>query len=293
VTVFAVTGANGKLGSALVEHYAGLHQVHAIARDMPTGLSANARGYAVGPLSGMTDFSEALSGVDAVVHCAALTWVDPATGTEAAFQTVNVDATQRLGEQAAAAGCKRIVYVSSLTVNGKHSDKRPFRADDVPAPESAYSKSKFEAEQVLRAIAEKSDLEVVVIRPPRIVWPDLTGNLAMMAKLISRGIPLPFGMLTRNARDNLSSQKLLSELVRHSVEREAVGKTILLTDGKPMSTKELAIWLGERVGRKPILLPVPESILRLIVNSMPQRLLGKLNRKELLDELTRDLVVQN
>jgi nucleoside-diphosphate-sugar epimerase len=287
-----VTGANGKLGRALVEHFVASGQgVHAAARAMPVGLPEGATGFAVGPLSSATDWRAALSDVATVIHCAALTWIDPEATDQTGFQTVNVDATERLARRAAESGVKRLVYISSLTVNGKHSGAQPFRHDDVPNPGSPYSRSKWDAEQALRRIEAETGLEIVVVRPPRIIWPELTGNLALMAKLIKRGIPLPFGLLDKNVRDNISAVNLVEAIARCAAEPEAAGKTQLVSDGTPMSTRALAVWLGERVGRKAKLLPVPERLLRLLITVVPRRLLGSLNRKEMLDELVLDLKI--
>jgi nucleoside-diphosphate-sugar epimerase len=287
-----VTGANGKLGRALVEHFVASGQgVHAVARSMPGDLPDGANGFAVGPLSPATDWSAALSGVATVIHCAALTWVDPEATDQTGFQTVNVDATERLARQAAESGVKRLVYISSLTVNGKHSGAQPFRHDDEPNPGSPYSRSKWDAEQALRRIEAETGLEIVVVRPPRIIWPELTGNLALMAKLIKKGVPLPFGLLDKNARDNVSAKTLVGAVAKVSVDPAAAGKTLLVSDGNPMSTRALAVWLGERVGKKAKLVPVPVSVLRLLITAIPQRFLGKLNRKEMLDELVLDLKV--
>lgn len=287
----AVTGANGKLGRALVADFAATGPVHAIARVKPENLPENATGFGVGVLNEATDFSSALGGVTTLVHCAALTWMDPANPNQSGFTTVNVDATRALAQQAVATGAKRIVFISSMTVNGKHSNGQPFRAEDPPNPQSVYSRTKWEAEQVLRAMEATHGIEVIVIRPPRIIWPELSGNLAVMAKLIGKGIPLPFGRLDKNARDNVTSDRLVAEIVRAASDPAAAGKTLLLSDGRPMSTRALCLWLGERVGRKPILLPIPAGLLRVIVNMIPQQLVGKLNRKELLDELPLDLRV--
>jgi nucleoside-diphosphate-sugar epimerase len=289
-----VTGANGKLGRALVEHFVASGQgVHAVARSMPVDLPEGATGFAVGPLSSATDWSAALSGVTTVIHCAALTWIDPEAADQSGFQTVNVDATERLARQAAESGVKRLVYISSLTVNGKHSGAQPFRHDDVPNPGSPYSRSKWDAEQALRRIEAETGLEIVVVRPPRIIWPELTGNLALMAKLIKKGVPLPFGLLDKNTRDNVSAETLVGAVAKVSVDPAAAGKTLLVSDGNPMSTRALAVWLGEKVERKTKLLPVPELMLRLGMRIIPQIFLGKLNRSEMIDELTLNLRIES
>lgn len=286
-----ITGANGKLGRALIAHLASTQPVHAAARAMPMDLPPGVRGFAVGPLNDGTDWAAALAGVTAVIHCAALTWVAPETGNEGDFKTVNVDATVRLARQAVTAGVARFVYVSSLTVNGKHSGARPFRHDDLPDPQSTYSKTKWEAEQALRAIGKETGLEVVIVRPPRIIWPELSGNLRQLAGLIRRGIPLPFGALNRNARDNVSAPNLVALIAAATEHPGAAGETFLASDGDPLSTRALLLRLGRHVGRPARLVPVPQAMLRAIIAVAPQRLRGRLSATELADELMRDLRV--
>ena len=107
-----------------------------------------------------TNWSEALAGINAVVHCAARVHimneasVDPLT----AFREVNVKGAACLVEQAVDSGVKRFVFISSVKVNGESTTKHPFKADDTPAPEDPYGISKWEAEQVLRSIADKTEL---------------------------------------------------------------------------------------------------------------------------------------
>lgn len=246
---------------------------------------------AVGPLTGATDWRLALEGVDTIVHCAALTWVDSKRGDPTQFHVVNVDATRSLAEQAVDTGVKRLVYISSLTVNGRHSGERPFRHDDVPNPTTEYSRTKWRAEQVLREIEGRSGLEVVVIRPPRVIWPELSGNLALMAKLIAKGVPLPFGMLSKNARDNVSAENLVQAILRAATVPAAAGQTLLVSDDDPLSTSELTKRLGARVGRPPRLVPVPEVLLRVALGLVPKQLLGRLDTAEMLIELTQNLQV--
>lgn len=288
-----ITGANGKLGRALMDALAKTGTVRGAARTMPERLAQGMQGVAVGALQGDMDWRPALDGVDTIIHCAALTWVDSTSGDRTQFRIVNVDATRTLAEQAAEAGAKRLVYISSLTVNGKHSGECPFRHDDVPNPASEYSCSKWQAEQVLREIERRTGLEVVVIRPPRIIWAELSGNLALMAKLIAKGIPLPFGMLTKNARDNVSAENLVQAILRAASVPAAAGKTLLVSDNDPLSTSELTKRLGAKVGRPPRLLPVPEALLRLTLKLAPKQLLGKLDSDEMLAELTRNLQVDS
>ena len=283
-----VTGANGRLGRTLVATLAQQgFPVRAAARHQIADLPSSVDGVALGALDGQTDWRQALAGVDTVIHCASLTWVQASDGKEA-LRRANVDAVVRMSAMAGDLGVRRIVYVSSISVNGKHNTSGPFRHDDAPNPESDYSQSKLDAEIALRASLVP---EVVIVRPPRIIWPDLSGNLAFMGKLIAKGIPLPFGLLDHNRRDNIRASNLISALILSATCPAAAGHTFLVSDQQPLSTRELAIHIGDMQGRKPILLPVPGFLLRAIVFLLPQSFLGKLDARGILDELTRDLCI--
>ncbi len=246
-------------------------------------------GVELGPLNGATDWSTALEGVSCVVHCASLTWVAPDDPAPESFHEANAVAAENLARQAAAAGVKRIVYVSSVSVNGKHSGAAPFRADDPSNPQSVYSESKRDAEDALHRVSADTGIEVVIVRPPRILWPEPGGNVATLAALVRKGVPLPFGSLTRNARDNVSAHNLISLIERCIDAPAAAGQTYLVSDGTPFSTRDFLIEIGRMVGRKPRLIPVPEAVLRTAMALVPKPLLGKLSVGALFEELTCDL----
>lgn len=284
-----VTGAAGRLGAALSS---ALEQrgwaVHRAARN------PERQGYiGVGTIGPDTSWERALDGVEAVVHCAALTWLADGTPEEqeAAFQRANRHGTAALARQAADAGIRRFVLISSATVNGRSSGRDVFRADDPPNPDSAYSRSKRDAEADLFAIAQSVQMDAVAIRPPRIIWPQLSGNLALLAKLVRLGVPLPFGSIDFNRRDNISPDSLI-DLAALSLEHPgAAGRVFLASDGTPFSTRELLVRIGKHVGRAPRLLPVPVPIVRSTVRAAPQRLLGRMTRAEMELELLGNLAL--
>ena len=287
-----VTGASGALGGKIIRDLAAEGRtMRGAARGDAPNLPDGARLFQIPEISGDTDWSEALAGADAVVHCAALTYLagESAEAALAAFRKVNRDGTLALARQAAAAGARRFVYISSATVNGRSSAARPFTSSDRPAPPTPYSRTKLEAEQGLHQVAAETGLEVAIIRPPRILWPEITGNLALLKRLIERGLPLPFGLVSRNRRDNVSPDSLVG-LVKVCLDHPAAaGRTFFVSDGEPLSTRELILRLGRKAGRKPRLVPVPPALLRLTIAAMPSRLLGRMNRREMADELLGNL----
>jgi nucleoside-diphosphate-sugar epimerase len=235
-------------------------------RRLPCIAPVNVRTLALGDLSEPFDWRGALAEAEAevVIHLAARVHVmkDNALDPLGEFRRVNVQATARLAEQAAAAGVRRLVYVSSIKVNGEATPLlRPFRADDPPHPMDPYGLSKWEAEQAVRQVGADSGLEVVVVRPPLVYGPGVRANFRSMMKWLHRGVPLPFGAIDNRrslvALDNLCD--LLATCARHSA---AAGQTFLAGDGVDLSTAELLERLGRALGRPARLVRVPVSILQ-------------------------------
>lgn len=283
-----VTGATGFLGRALVERLAGDgYAVRAAVRSDRGGWPEGVSPVVIGELSGSTDWSAAVDGVDCVVHCAARAHVLKETAADplTEFRRVNSDGAITLGRQAAKAGVRRLVFISSIGVNGAETCGRPFTAADVPAPHSPYAVSKLEAEQGLAAIATETGLELVTIRPPLVTGPDPKGNLATLRGALRRGLPLPFGLVTSNRRD-LVSLDVLCDLIETCIRHPAAaGRTLLVSDGRPVSTRRLLEDLAAAEGRRPRLLPVPPAILSALLG-----LVGKASlRTQLLGDLEVDI----
>lgn len=268
-----ITGASGFLGRAVVDHLASRdRKVRAAVRRDSGGWPEGVEAIPVGDLSGATDWSAALKGVDAVLHCAARAHVLNETAADplAGYRAVNTDATLALARQAAATGVRRFVFISSIGVNGSETHGEPFRHDDPPRPHSPYAVSKHEAEQGLRALAAETGLEMVVIRPPLIIGPEPKGNLATLERVIGKGLPLPFGLVTRNRRD-LVSRDTLCDLIEAAIDHPAAaGGTFLVSDGEPISTRTLLERMAASRGRSITLLPVPPALL-----ALPLKLVGK------------------
>jgi nucleoside-diphosphate-sugar epimerase len=260
-----VTGATGFVGRAVLSRLGrdGAYRALGSVRRRGVGDPDGVELVAVGELEADTNWAAALHGVDAVVHTAARVHVmrESATDPLAEFRRVNVAGTLALARQAAAAGVRRFVFVSSIKVNGEGTGpRRPYRADDPPAPVDPYGVSKLEAEQGLRLVAADSGMDVTIIRPVLVYGPGVKGNFLTMLKWIAAGVPLPLGRID-NARSLVALDNLVDLIVCCLDHPAAAGGTFLVSDGDDVSTTVLLRRLGEALRRPARLLPVPAGLL--------------------------------
>jgi len=220
----------------------------------------------VASLSASTDWTKALAGIDVVIHCAARVHVMNEVSESPAnlyFET-NVAGTEALADQAAKAGVKRFIFISSIKVNGESTGlDQPFTADDEPAPIDPYGISKRDAEKLLLNLANETEMEVVIIRPPLIYGPGVKANFETLIRSISRGTPLPLGAATHNRRSLLALGNLI-DLIHICLDHPgAMNQIFLASDGEDLSTAELARRIGLALGKKARLIYVPRWLVKL------------------------------
>ncbi|SIQ38587.1 UDP-glucose 4-epimerase family protein [Marinobacterium stanieri] len=208
-----------------------------------------------------TDFFEALSGQHVVIHTAARAHITTHNSLDplATFRTVNVDGTLNLARQAAKAGVKRFIFLSSIGVNGV-SNKAPFTVNDRPNPSEPYAQSKWEAEQGLVHIAEQTDMEVVIIRPPLVYGANAPGNFGRLVRWVEKGIPLPLGAV-HNQRTLVGLDNLV-DLIRVCIDHPAAANQVIFAgDDEDVSTTQILRGIAEGMGKSSRLIPVPEPLL--------------------------------
>lgn len=275
MTSVLVTGANGFIGGHLCRHLAesGYRVRASLRRAQQTALSGpHGVDYVVsGPVDETTDWRACLDGIDTIVHCAARVHVLRETSPDplAAFRQVNVAGTERLAQQAAAAGVRRFVLISSI---------------GAAVAQTPYQISKLEGESALFRVAGQTGLEAVVLRPPLTYGAGGPGYFRLLLKAVAHSIPLPFASI-RNRRSLLYVGNLV-DAARACIDHPAApGHVFPVSDGAPVSTPDLVRAMARAHRRRALLLPVPPSLLRLA-----GRLVG---RGVAVANLTGDLIVDD
>lgn len=284
MTNILITGANGFVGSALVLKLAEIEsaRIRIAVRKSTRILSKRVETFENLELAENTDWTEALKNIDVVIHCAARAHLlkDNANDPLTEFRKVNTAGTLCLARQAAVAGAKRFIFISSLGVNGAETFSKPFLADDTPRPHSPYAQSKFEAEKGLRELSQTTKMSVVIIRPPLVYGPNAPGNFGALTRIIKKRIPLPLGRLT-NKRSFVYLDNLIDLIALCIDHPNAANQTFLVSDDEDLSTTQLLKKKGDVFNKPVVLLPVPASILKVAAKAIgkdkvAQQLLGSL-----------------
>jgi len=283
-----ITGANGFVGGALCSEaiLRGFTVRGAIRSIADFQLDIEEKGLEkinIGDINANTDWCQALLDCDVVIHLAARVHImsDGADDPLAEFRLVNTAGSEHLARCAAASGVKRLVYVSSIKVNGEETTGTArFFEEDKPSPQDAYGISKWEAEQALFRVATETGLEVVIVRPPLVYGAGVKGNFSQMLRVVKWGIPLPF-LGVKNKRDLVYVGNLVDALIACTTHLGAAGNTYLVSDGEAVSTSDLLRGLAKAFGVPSRVFSCPSGLLKLAgaltgKSSQVERLLGSL-----------------
>ena len=217
-------------------------------------------------MSSTTGWSDALAGVQTVIHCAARVHVmrDHAQDPLTEFRRVNTLGTEILARAAAHCGVKRLVFLSSIRVNGENTlPDTPFDHPSPAKPQDPYAISKWEAEQALTRVAAETGLEIVVLRCPLVYGPGVKGNFLRLLQAVNHGIPLPLA-LARNRRSLIYLDNLTDAIATCLTHPAAAGKTYLMSDGEDVSTAELISRIAQALGKPSRLWPCPLGLMELV-----------------------------
>ncbi|WP_349304695.1 SDR family oxidoreductase [Pseudoalteromonas sp. BDTF-M6] len=278
-----ITGYSGFLGTHLLSRISDEHKVTLVGRSKPT---QNGFKYVHAQLNKEFNFSSSLLGCDVVIHAAARVHVmsEKESDPLSVFRELNTHATIKLATQAAEAGVKRFIFISSIKVNGESTTgRRPFSVQDDRAPEDPYGISKAEAEEQLLHISRDTGMEVVIIRPPLVYGEGGKGNFSSLMNFVKKGYPLPFRCIKSNKRSFVSVYNLV-DLINVCINHaKAANQVFLVSDNHDLSTAEMVALMATVQDKTNFTLPIPLWCYKIA---------GKvLNKKDVVERLIGSLQV--
>lgn len=240
----------------------------------------------VGDIDGNTEWSTCFNQpIDTVIHCAARVHVmnESAGDPLHAFRQVNVLGTIRLAEQAAQAGVRQFIYLSSVKVNGElTSPGTAFTEEDQAQASDPYGISKLEAEQALLALSKTTGMSVTIIRPPLVYGAGVGANFLSMLRWVQKQVPLPLANI-QNRRSLIYVGNLVDLIVTCIQNPAAHNQIFLASDDEDVSTSQLLQQAARALQVPSRLFPFPSSVLVFFA-----RLLGK---KSVTDRLCQSLQI--
>ncbi|MGM0565003.1 MAG: NAD-dependent epimerase/dehydratase family protein [Pseudomonadota bacterium] len=261
-----IAGSSGYIGRHLVQHLTG--QDRAVVSVSRNGQPVSSNTSLESPLA-VNDFSSESAwinllgtDIDCVVYAAGRAHLSgkAADDLEAYYQA-NCAGALALAKAFLAAGGRRFVYLSSVSVYGESADERALTEVSGTAPVGHYALSKYDAERQLHALLDGTATELVIVRPPMVYGPGAPGNFASLARLVKTGLPLPFAGID-NRRSFIAIDNLLTFLTLCIDHSSAGHNTFVVTEGPGVSTTVLSKIIAEALGQKPRLFYFPRLLIQ-------------------------------
>jgi nucleoside-diphosphate-sugar epimerase len=242
-----VTGGAGFLGSHLVElllEAGESPRVLVRPGDDVAALTAGDVDIRWGDLADPAAVASATRGVDRVLHCAARTgpWGPPEE-----YERVNVRGLETLVRTALAAGARRLVHVSSITVHG--NDVRGAADETAPLREepNPYSRSKVAGERLLERMVREEAAPVTILRPGWIYGPGDRASFARLAERVATGRMVVVGDGSNHlpliyVRDVARGILLAAEV------EQALGRSYVLVNDEPVTQQDFLDSIAAELG---------------------------------------------
>jgi len=205
------------------------------------------------------------------------------------YYSVNNDLTKKLFEEFIYSDAKIFIFLSSVKSAADQLDI-PLTEDYIPNPVTHYGKSKLLAEQYILSKEIPDGKRVYILRPCMIHGPGNKGNLNLLYKIVSNGLPWLLGAF-ENKRSFCSIDNLCF-IIRELIENDQIPSGVYnLADDEPISTNELINLISVGFGRKPHIWNVPQPLIKFI-SKLGDVLRLPLN-SERLNKLTETYIVSN
>lgn len=190
---------------------------------------------------------EATVGCEAIVHLAAKVHAIDERDADRDYDTINVEGTRHVLDAAAASGAPRVVFASSVKVFGERT-KGCVDESCPPHPQTPYGRSKWQAEQLVSAYAQRGGFTAVSLRLPMVYGPTKKGNLYRMIAAIDGGRFPPLPRLP-SLRSLLHVENFAQAVLVCLRARRFEKAAYIVTDAEPYCVTAIYDWLRVGLGK--------------------------------------------
>jgi len=261
-----ISGATGFVGTNLIKSFKGEYKIICYRKDSPLVINQTI-----------------------VIHLAGKAHDLKKTSNPDEYYQVNKELTQKVFDSFLDSDARVFITLSSVKavadeVSGELTEEH------IPNPITHYGKSKLLAEQYILSKEIPKGKRVYILRPCMIHGPGNKGNLNLLYKLASKGIPWPLGAF-ENKRSFCSIDNLMF-IFKELIEREDIPSGVYnVADDAALSTNEVISILAESQNRKPKIWRISKKLFHIIAK-IGNVLKLPLN-EERLQKLTDSYVVSN
>ena len=205
------------------------------------------------------------------------------------YYKVNRDLTIKIFDAFLASNAKVFITLSSVKAVADKLDGE-LKEEHIPNPITHYGKSKLLAEQYILSKEVPHGKRVYILRPCMIHGPGNKGNLNLLYKIVTKGLPWPLGAF-QNQRSFCTIDNLLF-IIKEIIEREDIQSGIYnVADDVPLSTNEVIALIAQSRGKNIKILRLSKSFITALAK-VGDFLRLPLN-SERLQKLTESYVVSN
>jgi len=286
----AITGAGGFIGRALIDHaiFIGF-EVVAITRGSNFNLLESNSCFSTHRIDylDISKLVEILCGCDAVIHLAGRAhcfsdFSNPLILNS--FDAANLTPLISIAEASKIAGVSRVVFISSIGVNGPATYGIPFSETSLPNPAEYYSISKFKAELRLAEILDGSSTDWSILRPPLVYGPNCPGNFNRLIKFLIKAPMVPFGSVN-SFRSFIGIDNLVDAVLLASVDASISRRVLLLSDQDDLTLSSVIRILLEGLGQSWKLHSVPNWLLQFAMKT--------LRRQDIWNKFSSELLINS
>ena len=226
---------------------------------------------------------------EVVIHLAGKAHDLKNTSSSQEYYEVNTELTKKVFDTFLASNTKVFITLSSVKAVADEV-QGALTEEHIPNPITHYGKSKLLAEQYILSKEIPEGKRVYILRPCMIHGPGNKGNLNLLYKLVSKGVPWPLGAF-KNKRSFCSIDNLVF-IVKELLERDDIPSGIYnVADNEPISTNSLISLIAKSINKKGKIFNISPSIINLIAK-FGDIIKLPLN-SERLGKLTQNYIVSN